>query len=77
MFKDFVFYLSTEVPRLSLEFITLAFSGKVHWLGDKSEIQQESSIITHYVTDRDPKQIKFIKNREYIHPQWIYDCINA
>lgn len=77
LFKNCVFYLSSEVPRLSVEFIILSFSGKVHWAGDESEVQWNDPSITHFVTDRDPKTIQMIKNREYIQPQWIYDSINT
>ncbi|EAR99283.1 pescadillo amine-terminal protein (macronuclear) [Tetrahymena thermophila SB210] len=77
LFKNCVFYLSSEVPRLSIEFIVLAFSGKVHWAGDDSEVQWNDPSITHFVTDRDPKTLQIIKNREYIQPQWIYDSINS
>mmetsp|Transcript_33575 Transcript_33575/g.30509 ORF Transcript_33575/g.30509 Transcript_33575/m.30509 type:complete len:90 (+) Transcript_33575:253-522(+) len=75
LFEGMVFYCSREVPRYSLEFVILAFGGQVLWdSNEKSNHDNES--ITHVITDRDPKFIKMQKNREYIQPQWIYDCIN-
>jgi len=55
LFKDLVFYLSTEVPKISLEFIILCFGGKVHWTGDDSGINWDSKEITHFITDRTPE----------------------
>jgi len=68
--------LSSEVPRYSLEFVILAFGGQAHWTGDDSDVKWDDKRITHYVTDRNPDQLTFLKNREYIQPQWVYDTIN-
>ncbi|EGR30982.1 pescadillo family protein, putative [Ichthyophthirius multifiliis] len=77
LFTNCVFFLSTEVPRLSLEFVILAFGGKVSWSGCESfPITQDDPQITHFITDRNPKFLKFLKNREYVQPQWIYDSVN-
>ncbi|KRX01530.1 BRCT domain [Pseudocohnilembus persalinus] len=76
LFKDLVFFLSTEVPKYSLEFVILSFGGQVYWAGDESGVKADDKKITHYITDRKPEQIKFLKNREYIQPQWIYDSVN-
>lgn len=73
-----MFWLNREVPRYSLEFVILAFGGQVFWDEDDelAEVHYDSSSITHCITDREPEQIKFVKNREYIQPQWVYDCVN-
>lgn len=52
MFKNMVFFLSSEVPRYSLEFIILCMGGKVFWAGDESEVSIEDKKITHFITDR-------------------------
>ena len=63
LFQGLVFYLSTEVPRQSLEFLILAFGGQVYWTGDESGVAYDSPQITHFITDRAPEQIKFVKSR--------------
>lgn len=77
LFENFVFFLSTEVPRGAFEFIAMSFGGKV--LSDldnfESETYQDSSI-THVVTDRPPASLTLDARREFIQPQWIADCIN-
>ncbi len=81
LFSDCVFWLSREVPRYSLEFVIKAFGGQCGWdssVGCGSPFNIDSPKITHQITDRpisaDPKRIE---GREYLQPQWIYDCINA
>jgi len=74
MFQGLVFLCSREVPRYSLEFVILAFGGEVTWDSDPDLINKK---ITHVITDRDPKFIKFEKKKEYIQPQWVYDSINS
>ncbi len=63
LFKKLVFFLNREVPRESLEFVILCFEGEVYWDGDGSNINEDSSKITHFVTDRDPKTLKTRKGR--------------
>ncbi|KAG4302647.1 hypothetical protein PCANB_001017 [Pneumocystis canis] len=78
IFKHFVFYLSREVPRYSLEFVIRSFGGKVGWdpvLGDGSPFKEDDPAITHQIYDR-PYLNKTIITRVYIQPQWVYDCIN-
>eukprot|EP01015_Nassula_variabilis_P012268 TRINITY_DN1996_c0_g1_i4.p1 TRINITY_DN1996_c0_g1~~TRINITY_DN1996_c0_g1_i4.p1 ORF type:complete len:300 (-),score=79.31 TRINITY_DN1996_c0_g1_i4:199-1065(-) len=75
LFKNLVFYLSRETPRISLEFVILSFSGRVIYDIDDQDFYNDASI-THVITDREPKHIKFLSNREYIQPQWVFDCVN-
>ncbi|KAJ3108094.1 mRNA-binding ribosome synthesis protein nop7 [Phlyctochytrium planicorne] len=81
LFKDLVFYLSREVPLNSLEFVIRSFGGKVGWditSGAGSEFEESDSRITHTIVDRPlPKDAIKYENREYLQPQWVYDCINA
>ncbi len=67
LFAGLYFYLNTEVPRQSLEFIILALGGKVDKENNHSEI-------THVITDRE--NILKDKKKEYVQPQWIYDSVN-
>lgn len=78
LFSNFTFYLSREVPRYSLEFVIKSFGGKVSWdpiLGGGSPLAEADGSISHHVCDR-PKQEKKYQGRNYVQPQWIYDCIN-
>lgn len=67
LFSNLHFYLSTEVPRYSLEYVILAFGGTV-------DLENNHAGITHVITDRD--NITKERTKEYIQPQWIYDSVN-
>ncbi|KAJ3084688.1 mRNA-binding ribosome synthesis protein nop7 [Rhizoclosmatium hyalinum] len=78
LFHSCVFYLSREVPRHSLEFVIKAFGGKVGWpetSGAGSAVAEDDATITHQIVDR-PGATKQ-GTRDYIQPQWVYDCVNA
>lgn len=75
LFKNLKFFLSREVPRESLLFVICAFGGEVSWGGDKAPFEESDEEITHHIVDR-PSQGHVFLSREYIQPQWIYDCIN-
>ena len=77
LFAELVFYLNREVPRNSLEFIILACGGTVGWDGGESPISQDDPSITHEIVDRPSVSQKHILVRNYLQPQWVYDCINA
>lgn len=72
LFSRCHFWLSSEVPRESLEFVIKCFGGKVSWEGNGNI---DSKKITHHVTDRPNFDAKYI-TRDYVQPQWIYDSIN-
>ncbi|XP_020700242.1 pescadillo homolog [Dendrobium catenatum] len=76
LFKDFKFFLSREVPRESLLFIIPAFGGLVSWEGDGAPFKETDEDVTHQIVDRPSLGRKFL-SREYVQPQWIFDCINA
>lgn len=76
LFKNMKFFLSREVPRESLLFIIPAFGGAVSWEGDGSPFQESDENITHQIVDR-PTQGHIFLSREYVQPQWVYDCVNA
>ena len=63
LFKGLKFFLNREVPRTSLEFVILSFGGEVYWEDDGSDVKEDSALITHFVTDRNPKDLKMLKHR--------------
>ncbi|KAL6637659.1 hypothetical protein ACP70R_025231 [Stipagrostis hirtigluma subsp. patula] len=76
LFKNLKFYLSREVPRESLLFIIPAFGGTVSWEGEGAPFNETDQDITHQIVDR-PTQSHVFLSREYVQPQWVYDCVNA
>ncbi|PON84254.1 Pescadillo [Trema orientale] len=76
LFRNMKFFLSREVPRESLLFVIPAFGGMVSWEGDGAPYDENDDDITHQIVDR-PSQTRKILSRDYVQPQWIYDCLNA
>ncbi|XP_008230547.1 PREDICTED: pescadillo homolog [Prunus mume] len=76
LFKDMKFFLNREVYRESLLFVIPAFGGTVSWEGDGAPFEENDESITHQIVDR-PMHGRQILAREYVQPQWVYDCINA
>ena len=74
VFDGLVFFLNSEVPRYSLEFVIRAAGGEVYWEGLDAGVNIDSVVVTHVVTDRD--NINKKKTKEYIQPQWVYDSLN-
>jgi len=67
------FLVITEVPKESLEFCIKSFGGRVSW-----EIGKENDVsITHHIVDRNQLLGQRVLSRDYVQPQWVYDCINA
>ncbi|TXG49248.1 hypothetical protein EZV62_025123 [Acer yangbiense] len=75
-FKNMKFFLSREVPRESLLFVIPAFGGIVSWEGEGAPFNEADQSITHQIVDR-PTQGHIYLSREYVQPQWVFDCINA
>ncbi|GKV07777.1 hypothetical protein SLEP1_g19499 [Rubroshorea leprosula] len=76
LFQNMKFFLGREVPRESLLFVIPAFGGVVSWEGDGAPFKEADSSITHQIVDR-PTQGHMYLSRDYIQPQWVYDCVNA
>lgn len=76
LFKNMKFFLSREVPRESLLFAIPAFGGVVSWEGEGSPFNESDQSITHQIVDRPTQGHRFL-SREYVQPQWVYDCANA
>lgn len=51
-----------------------AAGGEVYWEGLDSNVNIESVIVTHVITDRE--NVKKKKTKEYVQPQWVYDSLN-
>ena len=66
LFNNFVFLLGRETPRYSLELIIRSCGGIIS--------DNDDEHITHQVVDRPVLVLN--GSREYIQPQWIYDCLN-
>ncbi|KAK7322349.1 hypothetical protein VNO77_25728 [Canavalia gladiata] len=76
LFKNMKFFLSREVPRESLLFVIPAFGGIVSWEGEGAPFEESDQSISHQIVDRESQGHRFL-SREYVQPQWIYDCVNA
>lgn len=76
LFKDLKFFLGREVPRESLLFVIQAFGGVVSWDGDGAPFKETDEGITHQIVDRPTQGHKFL-SRDYVQPQWVYDCVNS
>ncbi|CAH9104634.1 unnamed protein product [Cuscuta epithymum] len=75
LLEGLTFFLSREVPRESLLFVIPAFGGIVSWEGEGAPFNESDQSITHQIVDRPTQGHKFL-SREYVQPQWVYDCIN-
>jgi len=76
LFKGLIFYLGREVP---IEIFETVISSCGGLFGDESEnsaFKEDDKRITHYIVDRPPNGIDMKPNKEYVQPQWIFDCIN-
>ena len=71
LFSGLHFYLSSEVPRDSLEFVVLAMGGTVTF-----DFDPKNQAITHVITDREKPNVQVVPSKEYVQPQWVYDSIN-
>ena len=69
LFSGLVFYISREVPYETMELCLLSFGAAI-----EAE-DPDSAKVTHHVTDRTLR--KLLDSRDYVQPQWVFDCINA
>nr|CAL90975.1 pescadillo-like protein [Zinnia elegans] len=76
LFKNKTFFLGREVPRESLLFVITAFGGVVSWEGEGAPFEESNQDINYQIVDRPTQSHRFI-SRDYIQPQWVFDCINA
>ncbi|KAK7293423.1 hypothetical protein RJT34_16288 [Clitoria ternatea] len=76
LFKNMKFFLSREVHRESFLFVIPAFGGTVSWEGEGAPFGESDQSISHQIVDRESQGHRFL-SREYVQPQWVYDCVNA
>lgn len=76
LFNGCIFFCGRETPIASLELLVLACGGSFGWEGKGSLLNRSDEVITHQVIDR-PLVGDQLPNREYVQPQWLYDCLNA
>ncbi|KAL8153894.1 hypothetical protein V2J09_011654 [Rumex salicifolius] len=76
LFKNMKFFLNREVPRESLLFVIPAFGGTVSWQGEGAPFDETDESINYQIVDR-PTYSNQVLSREYVQPQWVYDCVNA
>ena len=76
LFSGLVFFINREVPLDWLQLCITAFGGRVGWEGALSPIKAADQRVTHHLVDR-PMQSAGLQSREYVQPQWVFDCINA
>ena len=76
LFSGLSFFASREVPRESLELCILSLGGRLGWAGEGSPYAEDNQSITHHIVDR-PTVKQSFDTREYIQPQWVYDCMNS
>lgn len=77
LFKNFVFFISREVPKEIFELAISSMGGLYGDDSDNSAFTEDSPEITHFIVDRNHESIEYIKNKEYVQPQWIIDCLNS
>jgi len=77
MFKGLVFFFSRECPKASLEFIVKSFGGQCGWAAEDSPFDETYDKITHMVVDRKVLPDSWKKDREFVQPQYVFDCVNA
>jgi len=71
IFHGLTFFVSRECPRNPIEFVVTSFGGKCTF-------NEEVPTITHFITDRNEvKKDSKTPDREYVQPQWIFDCVNT
>ena len=61
----------------ALEFCVLSCGGRLGWEGEGSALGAADAAITHQIVDRPMPPERMAAGREYVQPQWVFDCINA
>ncbi|XP_017477538.1 PREDICTED: pescadillo homolog isoform X2 [Rhagoletis zephyria] len=78
LFKGLKFFINREVPREPLVILIRSFGGKVSWdpaIFVGATFDECDETITHQIVDRPYLSCKYI-SRDYIQPQWVFDCVN-
>ncbi|KAG1867886.1 Pescadillo N-terminus-domain-containing protein [Suillus subalutaceus] len=86
IFAPYTFWLSRESSRSIFEFLIGSFGGRIGWpvsSGGGSPFTEDDEAITHVIIDRPAAKGDTAQERErrrqrkYVQPQWVVDCINA
>lgn len=79
LFRGMKFFINREVNLEWMQVCICAMGGLVGWEGPQSPYDINCPDITHHVIDRPAVNNGTVKlvSREYIQPQWVFDCINA
>ncbi|KAL5727393.1 mRNA-binding ribosome synthesis protein [Ranunculus cassubicifolius] len=75
LFSYLFLYIQLGAAKESLVFVIESFGGLVSWEGDGATFKESDQSITHQIFDR-PTVDHVYLNREYVLPQWVYDCVN-
>lgn len=76
VFHGLVVFVGREVPFDPLYFCLRACGAEVGWPRDGSPCKEDADHITHHVIDRPLEQVAVRPGREYVQPQWVFDCLN-
>ncbi|XP_037958530.1 pescadillo homolog [Teleopsis dalmanni] len=78
LFKGLNVFISREVPREPLVVLLRSFGAKVSWdstIFPGATFPETDETITHQIVDRPSLPNQYL-SRDYIQPQWVFDCIN-
>lgn len=83
-FRKLVFFLGREISVPSVGFVIQAMGGRCGWQDTSaseegksaSPLAEDDPAITHQIVDR-PALASMRADREYVQPQWVFDCLNA
>uniref|UniRef100_A0A1B0FF87 Pescadillo homolog n=1 Tax=Glossina morsitans morsitans TaxID=37546 RepID=A0A1B0FF87_GLOMM len=78
LFKGLKFFINREVPREPLVILLRSFGARVSWDSTVffgATFDESDETITHQIVDRPSLNKQYI-SRDYIQPQWVFDCVN-
>ncbi|KAL9929466.1 pescadillo homolog [Glossina fuscipes fuscipes] len=78
LFKGLKFFINREVPREPLVILLRSFGARVSWdstVFSGATFDESDETITHQIVDRPSLNKQYI-SRDYIQPQWVFDCVN-
>uniref|UniRef100_A0A1B0A4Z9 Pescadillo homolog n=1 Tax=Glossina pallidipes TaxID=7398 RepID=A0A1B0A4Z9_GLOPL len=78
LFKGLKFFINREVPREPLVILLRSFGARVSWdptVFSGATFDESDETITHQIIDRPSLNKQYI-SRDYIQPQWVFDCVN-
>jgi pescadillo len=78
LFRGLRFFINREVNLEWMQLCICSLGGLVGWDGPNSPYAASSADITHHVLDRPlGNMATALPAREFVQPQWVFDCINA